>query len=33
VSDAIKRIEARLDKESQLRRRIEFLRGKLVPGF
>ena len=33
VSDAIKRIEARLDKESQLRRRIEFLKGKLVPEF
>ncbi len=33
VSDAIKRIEARLDKESQLRRRIEFLREKLLPGF
>jgi DNA-binding MarR family transcriptional regulator len=33
VSDAIKRIEARLDKESRLRRRIEFLKGKIVPEF
>jgi hypothetical protein len=33
VSDAIKRIEARLNKESQLRRRIEFLKGKIVPEF
>jgi chromosomal replication initiation ATPase DnaA len=33
VSDAIKRIEARLDKESRLRRRVEFLKGKMVPEF
>jgi REP element-mobilizing transposase RayT len=33
VSDAIKRIEGRLDKENQLRERIEFLKGKIVPEF
>ncbi len=33
VSDAIKRIEGRLDKESQLRERIEFLKGRIVPEF
>jgi REP element-mobilizing transposase RayT len=33
VSDAIKRIEGRLDKQSQLRKRIEFLKGKIVPEF
>jgi len=33
VSNAIKRIEARLDKESQLRKKIEFLKGKIVPEF
>ena len=33
VSDAIKRIEKRLDKESQLRERIEFLEGKILPEF
>jgi putative transposase len=32
VSDAIKKIEGRLDKESQLRERIEFLKGRIVPG-
>lgn len=31
VSDAIKKIEGRLDKESQLRERIEFLKGRIVP--
>jgi len=31
VSDAIKRIEGRLEKESQLRERIEFLRGRILP--
>jgi REP element-mobilizing transposase RayT len=33
VSDAIKRIEGRLEKESQLRERIEFLRGRILPEF
>jgi hypothetical protein len=33
VCDAIKRIEGRLDKESQLRKTIEFLKGKIVPEF
>jgi len=33
VSDAIKRIEGRLDKEGQLREKIEFLKGKIVPEF
>ncbi|MEW6375314.1 MAG: transposase [Thermodesulfobacteriota bacterium] len=33
VSDAIKRIEGRLDKESQLRERIEFLKGRIIPEF
>ena len=33
VSDAIKRIEGRLDKESQLRERIEFLEGRIVSEF
>ena len=33
VSDAIKRIEGRLDKESQLRERVEFLKGKIIPEF
>jgi REP element-mobilizing transposase RayT len=33
VSDAIKRIEGRLDKESKLRERIEFLKGRIVPEF
>jgi len=33
VSDAIKRIERRLDKESQLREMIEFLKGRIVPEF
>jgi len=31
VSDTIKRMEGRLDKESQLRKTIEFLKGKIVP--
>jgi chromosomal replication initiation ATPase DnaA len=33
VSDTIKGIEGRLDKESQLRERIEFLKGRIVPEF
>jgi REP element-mobilizing transposase RayT len=33
VSDAIKRIEGRLEKESQLRERMEFLRGRISPEF
>ena len=33
VSDAIKRIEGRLEKESQLRERIEFLMGRILPEF
>jgi hypothetical protein len=33
VSDAIKRIEGRLEKESQLRERVEFLKGRIVPVF
>lgn len=33
VSDMIKRIEGRLDKESQLRKRIEFLEGRIVSEF
>ena len=33
VSDAIKRIEGRLEKESQLRERMEFLRGRILPEF
>jgi REP element-mobilizing transposase RayT len=33
VSDAIKRIEGRLEKESQLRERIEFLKGKILSEF
>jgi REP element-mobilizing transposase RayT len=33
VSDAIKRIERRLDKESHLSKRIEFLKGRIVPEF
>jgi len=33
ISDAIKRIEGRLDKESQLRERIEFLKGRILPEF
>jgi REP element-mobilizing transposase RayT len=33
VSDAIKRIEGRLEKESQLRERIEFLRRRILPEF
>jgi chromosomal replication initiation ATPase DnaA len=33
VSDAIKRIEGRLDKESQLREKIEFLEGRIVSEF
>jgi chromosomal replication initiation ATPase DnaA len=33
VSDAIKRIEGRLDKESQLRERIESLKVRIVPEF
>jgi hypothetical protein len=32
-NDAIKRIEGRLDKESQLREKIEFLKGRIVPEF
>jgi chromosomal replication initiation ATPase DnaA len=30
VSDAIKRLEGRLDKESRLRERIEFLEGRII---
>jgi REP element-mobilizing transposase RayT len=33
VSDAIKRLEGRLEKESQLRETIEFLKGRLIPEF
>jgi REP element-mobilizing transposase RayT len=33
VSDAIKRIERRLDKEIHLSERIEFLKGRIVPEF
>lgn len=33
VSDMIKRIEGRLDKESHLRKRIEFLEGRIVSEF
>ena len=33
LSDAIKRIEGRLEKESQLRERMEFLRGRILPEF
>ena len=33
ISDAIKRLEGRLDKESQLRERIELPEGKIIPEF
>ena len=33
VSDAIKRIEGRLEKESRLRERMEFLRGRILAEF
>ena len=33
VSEAIKRVEERLGKESQLRERIEFLKGRILPEF
>jgi len=33
VSDAIKRIEGKLDKESQLRERIELLKEGIIPEF
>jgi len=33
LSDAIKRLEGRLEKESQLRERIEFLKGRIIPEF
>ena len=33
VSDAIKRTEGMLDKESQLRERVEFLKGKILSEF
>jgi len=33
VSDAIKRLEGRLDKENRLRERIEFLKGKIISEF
>ena len=33
VSDAIKRIEGRLEKESQLRESMEFLKGRILPEF
>ena len=31
VSDAIKKSEGRLDKETQLREKIEFLKGRILP--
>ena len=33
VSDAVKRIEERVDKEAQLRERVEFLKGQILPEF
>lgn len=33
MSDAIKRLEGRLDKESQLRETVEFLKGRIVAEF
>lgn len=33
VSDAIKGIEGRLDKEAQLREKVEFLKGQILPEF
>ena len=33
VSDAIKRIEGRLEKENKLREKVEFLKGRIVPEF